>query len=164
MHLTGLSEYLILYWLLIFASGYKSFEWFYFESTGFSGDSVIKNLPAMQETWVLSLSLEDPLKKEMATHSSILAWEISWTEKPGRLESVGLQRIGHDLVTKQTHPESITLLINHIKTLTFISGINGIVLYRMTYVCIIYNHCMNYLLSIFFSNTWQLTSYFHFLS
>ena len=70
---------------------------------GFSGDSVIKNLPAMQETWVLSLSQEDPLEKKMATHSSILAWEISWTEKPGRLESVGLQRVRHDLVTKQTH-------------------------------------------------------------
>ena len=44
---------------------------------------------------------EDPLEKEMATHSSIVAWEISWTEKPGRLQSVGSQRVGHDLVTKQ---------------------------------------------------------------
>ena len=69
----------------------------------FSGDSVIKNLPAMQETWVRSLSQEDPLEKEMATHSGILAWEISWTEKPGRLESMGLQRVRHNLVTKQTH-------------------------------------------------------------
>ena len=49
------------------------------------GDSLVKNLPAMQETWVQSLGGEDPLKKEMATHSSILAWEIPWTEEPGGL-------------------------------------------------------------------------------
>ena len=54
----------------------------------------------MQEMQVQSLGWEDPLKKEMATHSSILAWEISGTE-PGRLQSVGLQKVGHDLVTKQ---------------------------------------------------------------
>ena len=47
----------------------------------------VKNLPAMQETWVQSLGQEDPLKKGMATHSSILAWKIPWTEKPGRLKS-----------------------------------------------------------------------------
>ena len=46
--------------------------------------------------WVRSLGWEDPLEKEMATHSSILAWEIAWTEEPGRLQSVGLQRVGHD--------------------------------------------------------------------
>ena len=56
----------------------------------------VKNLPAMQETWVPSLSQEDPLEKRMATHSSILAWEISWTEEPGGLESMELQRVGHD--------------------------------------------------------------------
>ena len=49
----------------------------------------IKNLPAMQETWVQSLSWEDPLEKGKATHSSILAWEIPWTEKPGGLKSMG---------------------------------------------------------------------------
>ena len=57
----------------------------------------IKNLPAMQEMeemWVQSLDLEDPLEEEMATHSSILAWEIPWTEEPGRLQSTGSQRIG----------------------------------------------------------------------
>ena len=52
-----------------------------------------KNLPAMQETWVQSLDQEDPLEKGMATHSSILAWKIPWTEEPGRLQSSGLQRI-----------------------------------------------------------------------
>ena len=56
----------------------------------------IKNLPAVQETWVRSLGLEDPLEKEMATHSSILAWKISWTEQPGELQSMGSQRVGHD--------------------------------------------------------------------
>ena len=62
---------------------------------------LVKNLPAMQETWVRSLGGEDAPEKEMATHSSILTWEIPWTEKPGGLESMGLQRVGHDLVTKQ---------------------------------------------------------------
>ena len=56
----------------------------------------VKNLPAMQETWVQSLGREDPLEKEMATHSSILAWSIPWTEKPGRLLSMGLQRVKHN--------------------------------------------------------------------
>ena len=56
----------------------------------------VKNLPAVQETWVRSLGWQDPLEKEMATHSSILAWEISWTEEPGGLQSMGSQRVGHD--------------------------------------------------------------------
>ena len=56
----------------------------------------VKRLPAKQETWVRSLGQEDPLEKEMATHSSILAWKIPWTEKPGRLQSVGSQRVRHD--------------------------------------------------------------------
>ena len=50
----------------------------------------------MQETWVRSLGSEDPLEKELATHSSILAWKTPWTEEPGRLESMGLQRVGHN--------------------------------------------------------------------
>ena len=56
----------------------------------------VKCLPAMQETWVRSLGQDDPLEKEMATHSSILAWEISWMEERGGLQSMGLQRIGHN--------------------------------------------------------------------
>ena len=59
---------------------------------GFPGGSVVKNPPAMQNTWVRSLGLEDPLKKEMATHSSILAQEILWTEEPGGLQSMGSQK------------------------------------------------------------------------
>ena len=55
----------------------------------------VKNLPALQETWVRSPGWEDPLEKEMATHSSILAWRISWTEEPGGLQSMGSQRVGH---------------------------------------------------------------------
>ena len=56
----------------------------------------VKNLPAVQETWVQSLGQEDPLEKGMATHSGILAWRIPWTEEPGGLQSVRLQRAGHD--------------------------------------------------------------------
>ena len=56
----------------------------------------VKRLPAMRETWVQSLSREDPLKKEMATHSSTHAWKIPWMEKPGGLQSMGSQRVGHD--------------------------------------------------------------------
>ena len=62
---------IIFYWTLI--------------DMGFPGGSVVKNPPAMQEMWVQSLGQEDPLEKEMATHSSILAWEIPWTEEPGEL-------------------------------------------------------------------------------
>ena len=57
---------------------------------------MVKCLPAMQETWVRSLGQEDPLEKEKATHSSILAWKIPWTEGPGRLQTMGLQRVGHN--------------------------------------------------------------------
>ena len=56
----------------------------------------VKNLPAMQETWVLPLGREDPLEKGMATHCSILAWRISWTEKPCGLQSMGSQRVRYD--------------------------------------------------------------------
>ena len=56
----------------------------------------VKNPPAMQETWVLSLGWEEPREKEVTTHSSILAWRIPWTEEPARLQSMGSQRVGHD--------------------------------------------------------------------
>ena len=59
----------------------------------------VKNLPVVQETRIWSLRWEDPLEKEMATHSSILAWKISQTEDPGGLQSMGSQRVGHDWVT-----------------------------------------------------------------
>ena len=59
---------------------------------------MVNFLPTMQETQVRSLGWEDPLDKEMATHSSILAWKITWTEEPGGLQSMGLQRVGHDRI------------------------------------------------------------------
>ena len=61
---------------------------------------VVKNLPAMQETWFPSLGREDPLEEEMATPSSIPAWSVPWTEEPGGLQSTGLQRVGQDPATK----------------------------------------------------------------
>ena len=72
----------------------------------------VKNLPAVQETRVQSLGWEDPLEKEMATHSSILAWKISWTEESGGLQSMGLQSVGHDWATN-------TYLHNSVKQLSF---------------------------------------------
>ena len=57
---------------------------------------MVKSLPAVGETRVQSLGWEDPLKKEMTTHSSILTWKIPWMEEPGRLQSMGLQRVGHE--------------------------------------------------------------------
>ena len=73
---------------------------------------MVKNLLAMQETWVQPLVQEDPLEKEMATHSSILAWRIPRTEEPGRLQSVGSQRVRHDIATKQLqqHPKYLNLM------------------------------------------------------
>ena len=57
---------------------------------------MVKHLPTMLETWVQYLGWEDPLEEGMATHSSVLAWKIPWSEEPGRLQSTGLQRVGHD--------------------------------------------------------------------
>ena len=64
---------------------------------------MVKNLPVKQEMHVRSLDWEDSLEKEMATHSSMLAWEIPWTEEPGGLQSMGSQRFVHDIATKQQH-------------------------------------------------------------
>ena len=63
----------------------------------------LKRLPGMQETRLRSLGQEDPLEKEMATHSSTLAWKIPWMEKPSRLQSMGSQRVGHDRATSLIH-------------------------------------------------------------
>ena len=71
---------------------------------GFLGGTVVKNLPAMQETQVQSLAQEDPLEEEMATHSTILAL-IPWTEEPGRLQSIGSQRVEHDWAHTETESE-----------------------------------------------------------
>ena len=83
----------------------------------FWSSPVVKNLPAMQETWVQSLGRKDPLEKEMATHSSILAWEIPWTEEPSRLQSMGSQIIGHDYATEHTHSHnSFSLWLSLVKS------------------------------------------------
>ena len=71
----------------------------------------LKHLPPMQETWVQSLGREDPLEKEMATHSSILAWRIPWTEEPCRLQCTGSQRVRHDWVTSPYDDSRSSLLI-----------------------------------------------------
>ena len=63
---------------------------------GFPGGSVVKNLPVIREMWVQSLGREDPVEVEMATHSSIIAWEIPWLGEPRGLYSVGSQRVEHD--------------------------------------------------------------------
>ena len=69
---------------------------------------MVKHLHTTRETWVRSLGWEDPLEKEMATHSSIHAWKIPWTKEPGGLQSMGSQRVGHDWVTSLTHSLKIT--------------------------------------------------------
>ena len=71
---------------------------------GFTGGSVVKNLLSNQEMHILSLGQEDPLEKEMATHSGILAWEIPWTEEPRELQSLGSQRVGCDFMIKLPPP------------------------------------------------------------
>ena len=72
---------------------------------------MVKNLPAMQETWVRSLGGEDPLEMGMATHSSMLAWRIPWIEEPGGLQSMGSQRVRHDLETE--HGQINTMTYTH---------------------------------------------------
>jgi len=74
---------------------------------------LVKNLPPIQETQVLSPDREDPLEKELATHSSVLAYRIPWTEEPGRLQSMGLQRVRHSCATNF-----------HFLSITIINGIN----------------------------------------
>ena len=75
---------------------------------GFPGAQTVKNLPAIQETWVQSLGQADPLEKGKATHSSILVWRIPWTEEPGGLQSMGSQRVRHKLATNiHTHTHGI---------------------------------------------------------
>ena len=68
---------------------------------------MVKNPLAMQETWLRSLGQKDPLEKGMATHSNILAWRIPWTEEPGRLQSKGLQRAGHDKAIKHIYENQV---------------------------------------------------------
>ena len=85
-----------IFWLLCFHSTFMPSFWYQWASLV---TQMVKNLPAVEETWVQSLSWQDPLQKGMATHSSILAWRIPWTEEPGGLQLMGSQRVGHNWVT-----------------------------------------------------------------
>ena len=89
-------SYPILFYLILFCN-------ILFYSMGFPGGSVVKNLPAKQEMQVQSLGQEDPLKKEIATNSSILTWEIRGSEETGGLQFMGSQKFGHDSVQTHTH-------------------------------------------------------------
>ena len=89
----------------------------------FPSGSAVKNPPAMQESqemWVWSLSQEESLEEGMATHSSFLAWSILWTKRPGRLQSIGWQRVGHDLATEHSaHRQSHHLYFNETKYVSY---------------------------------------------
>ena len=85
-------------WDITFLTHWFSIYW----KVGLPRWQMVKHPPAVQETWVQSLRQEDPLEKEMATHSSTLAWKIPWTEEPGRLQSMGLQRVEHDWATSRS--------------------------------------------------------------
>ena len=90
----------------------------------------------MQETWIRFLGQEDPLKKEMAADFNILAWEIPWTEEPGRLQSMGLQRVGHDIVTKQNR-ESYFLASTSHNAVKFTFRVKPTVMYALEQTSII---------------------------
>ena len=84
---------------------------------GFPGGSAVKYPPAMQEMWVWSLGQEGPLEKEIATHPSTLAWEIPWTEQPGRLQSTGSQKNQSRVLTKQQQQQFIDTLLSTLHVL-----------------------------------------------
>ena len=84
---------------------------------GGCGGSVVKKLPVMQETWVQSLSQEDPLEKGMATHYSILGWRIPWTEEPGRLQPMQSQRVSHSVASDSLQLTYTSLLAQLVKNL-----------------------------------------------
>ena len=81
----------------------RTFVWRQGFIRGFLVAQLVKNPLAMQEPWVRSLGWEDPLEKGLATHSSVFAWRIPWTEEPGGLQSMGSQRVRHDCMTEHAH-------------------------------------------------------------
>ena len=96
----------------------QSFSWTFLPSVQASLVAQrLKCLPPMRETWVQSLGQEDPLEKEMATHSSIIAWRIPWMEKPGRLQSTGSQRVGHNWATSPSPPVQFSSVAQSCPTL-----------------------------------------------
>ena len=101
----------------------------------------VKRLPAVRETWVQSLGWEDPLEKGMATHSSTLAWKIPWVEEPGRLQSMGSQRVRHDWATSLdllfiTH-RSACYIVLYLWMCSFV----GIQVYELIFKLHLINHC-----------------------
>ena len=102
----------------------------------------VKCLYTMQETRVLSLRREDPLEKEMAIHSSTIAWKIPWTEVPGRLQSMGSQRVGHNLTTKQQLTYSTTRSKRSVLRESLVNFVN---LTQLFYFCLhIFPHMISY--------------------
>ena len=91
----------------------------------------LKNLPALGETWVRSLSREDPLEKGMAAHSNMLAWRIPWTEEPGKLQSMGSQRVGHDWETSTT-----IIITTTTKTMKHQHWILCLILFPVSLACV----------------------------
>ena len=101
----------------------------YFTQTSLEAQTV-KHLPIMRETRVQPLGWKDPLEKEMATHSSILAWKIPWMVEPGRLQSMGSQRVGHNWATEQLHFHII-----------FSQSMIGNLMFKLFW-CILLFHCL----------------------
>ena len=91
---------------------------------------MVESPPTMGETWVWSLGREDPLEKGMATHSSILAWRIPWTEESGRLQSMGSQRVRHDWATKCTHTHHVNRTYNSLPEKEFFYSYNSVNNYK----------------------------------
>ena len=103
----------------------------------------VKSLPEMQETWVRSLGQEDPLEKKMAIHSSTIAWKVPWTEKPGRLQSMGLKKVRHDWATSLSQSLMTTkILIVAIKKKMIIINLYWVV---TTGQVLCRNLCSNYI-------------------
>ena len=111
---------------IIFLYFYLYFKYTYTFSRTSLVAQMVKRLSTMWETWIPSLGWEDPLEKEMAIHSSTIAWKIPWTEEPGRLQSMGLQRVGHDWATSPSplhifkqYAVLICLCLNFIKIVSY---------------------------------------------
>ena len=92
---------------------------------------MVKNLPAMQQTRIQSLGWEDPLQKEMTTYSSILAWKIPWTEKPGELHFIGCSTVRHDLALKNNKQLQTTYSISGLLSFFFFFNIYAHLMYTM---------------------------------
>ena len=103
----------------------------------FPDSSVVKNLPAVQETQVQSLGWDDPLEEEMTTHSNNLAWEIPWTEDPGELQSMGSQRVQCDQETEQQHFTDICIYTQHIHICITLNMLMHIA-HNQRYMCVLH--------------------------